>query len=70
MQYSNWNISFPYDQLGNNKIIRSTNGYNKIAQQIPKCEKASAKHIWKYARLKILGLQSDHSKDCCIQILR
>ena len=34
MQYGNWNIANAYDQLGNSKIISSTQGYNKIAQQI------------------------------------
>ena len=38
MQYSNWNIAYAYDQLGNSKIISSTQGYNKIAQQIRKCD--------------------------------
>ena len=43
VQYSNWNIAYAYDQLGNNKIISSTKGYSKIAHQIKKMWKSFCK---------------------------
>ena len=55
MQCSNWNIAYAYDQLGNSKIISGTKGYSKIAQQIQKCGKASAKHIWEISQARHFG---------------
>ena len=47
VQYSYWNIEYAYEKLGKNRTNSGFNGYSKIAQQIQKCVKACAKHIWK-----------------------
>ena len=44
--YSYWNIEYAYEKLGKNRTNSGFNGYSKIAQQIQKCVKACAKHIW------------------------
>ena len=69
VQYSNWNISYAYDQLSNSKTI-STMGYSKIAHQIQKCGKASAKHIWEINQARYFGGKAKKFWVCIVTILK
>ena len=70
VQYSNWNITYAYEQLGKdrtNNLIYSNGlkGYSKIGKQIRKCGKACAKHICEIS-LDSQGRSMSHFNTACM----
>ena len=55
VHHSNLNIAYTYDQLRKSKACKESKGYNKIGQQIKKCEKVCAIHISKINLVIISG---------------
>ena len=45
-------------------------GYSKIAQQIQKCGKASAKHIWEISQARHFGGKAKKIWVCIVTILK
>ena len=55
VHHSNLDIANKYDQLRKNKACNESKGYNKLAQQIKKCEKVYAIHISKINLVRMSG---------------